>query len=268
MKSRIELLGHPLHPILIPFPFAFLTGAVMFDALAWITSSASFWSTGGYLVAAGIATGLLAAVPGVVDFLSVVPPHSSAKRRATRHLLSNTAALTLFALAWFLRGESPAAAVIAPEVLGLLLLGAGGWMGGTLVYRNQIGVDHRYANAGRWNEGRVEAGGNPRFVPVGPLEDVGVDQMKLLHVNDRRVVVGRTLSGCVAFSDRCTHKGGSLADGVMICGTVQCPWHGSQFDVATGGVKAGPADRAIATYRLREEEGELTLDLRPEPDRS
>jgi nitrite reductase/ring-hydroxylating ferredoxin subunit len=36
----------------------------------------------------------------------------------------------------------------------------------------------------------------------------------------------------------------------MICGTVQCPWHGSQFDVTTGAVKAGPAERAIASYRV------------------
>jgi nitrite reductase/ring-hydroxylating ferredoxin subunit/uncharacterized membrane protein len=267
MKSKIEVLGHPLHPILIPFPFAFLTGTVLFDVLGLVTSSESFWTTGGYLAAAGIASGLLAAVPGVVDFLAVVPPHSSAKRRATKHLASNGAALTLFALAWFLRGESPGGLVVLTEVVGFLLLAAGGWMGGTLVYRNQIGVDHRYANAGQWNEVRVEAGGNPRFVPIGSLDDVGVDQMKLLQINQRRVVVARTESGFVAFDDRCTHRGGSLADGVMICGTVQCPWHGSQFDVVTGAVKAGPADRAITTYQLRDDEGELKLDLRTEPGR-
>jgi nitrite reductase/ring-hydroxylating ferredoxin subunit/uncharacterized membrane protein len=267
MKSKIEVLGHPLHPILIAFPFAFLTGTVVFDLLALVTSSESFWTTGGYLAATGIATGLLAAVPGVVDFVAVVPPHSSAKRRATKHMLSNIAALTVFALAWFLRGSSPGVVTVAGEFLGLVLLSVGGWMGGTLVYRNQIGIDHRYANAGQWNEARVEAGDNPRFVPIGSVDDIGVDQMKLLHINERRVVIGRTESGCVAFDDRCSHRGGSLADGVLICGTVQCPWHGSQFDVATGEVKAGPAERAIATYRLRDEEGELRLDLRTEPDR-
>jgi len=40
--------------------------------------------------------------------------------------------------------------------------------------------------------------------------------------------------------DRCTHRGGPLSDGVLMCGTVQCPWHGSQFDVKTVEVKCGP----------------------------
>ena len=45
----------------------------------------------------------------------------------------------------------------------------------------------------------------------------------------------------------------------MICGTVQCPWHGSQFDVTTGVVKAGPADRSIATYRVEVKGDEIRL---------
>ena len=71
--------------------------------------------------------------------------------------------------------------------------------------------------------------------------------MKLAPLGDRRIVLARTEQGYVAFDDRCSHKGGPLSDGVLICGTVQCPWHGSQFDVHTGGVKAGPASEPIAT---------------------
>jgi nitrite reductase/ring-hydroxylating ferredoxin subunit len=77
-----------------------------------------------------------------------------------------------------------------------------------------------------------------------------VNQMKLVHVDDERIVVARTEQGYVAFQDRCTHKGGPLSDGVLICGTVQCPWHGSQFDVCTGAVKSGPAERPITIYPI------------------
>ena len=83
MRSRVVVVGHPLHPMLIPFPFAFLTGAVAFDLAGWALESTAFWTTGAYLAAAGVATGLLAAVPGLVDYLTVVPPRSSGKRRAT-----------------------------------------------------------------------------------------------------------------------------------------------------------------------------------------
>ncbi len=53
--------------------------------------------------------------------------------------------------------------------------------------------------------------------------------MKLLHVGSTSIVLAKTEKSYVAFDDRFTHKGGSLAGGAMICETVQCPWHGSHF---------------------------------------
>jgi nitrite reductase/ring-hydroxylating ferredoxin subunit len=44
---------------------------------------------------------------------------------------------------------------------------------------------------------------------------------------------------------------------VLACGTVQCPWHGSQFDVHTGHVKAGPAEKDIETYDLHKEQKKI-----------
>ena len=85
--------------------------------------------------------------------------------------------------------------------------------------------------------------------------------MKLIRVSGKRIVIGRTEKGYVAFDDHCTHRGGSLAGGVLICGTVQCLWHGSQFNVSTGKVEIGPARKAIETYQLVEREGELRLTL-------
>jgi nitrite reductase/ring-hydroxylating ferredoxin subunit/uncharacterized membrane protein len=263
MKSKAVWLGHPLHPMLIPFPFAFLTGAVLFDVAGWFRNLPSWWTTGGHLSLAGIATALLAAIPGLIDYLHTVPPHSSGKTRATRHMLANLSAVALFAVAWWIRGGAatrPDAIVLALEVLGLGLLGAGGYMGGTLVTRNLIGVDHRYAQAGKWSEETIDAR-EGQAVTVARRDELQVDQMKLLRIGDRRIVLARTEKGYVAFDDRCTHRGGSLAGGVMICGTVQCLWHGSQFDVSTGKVKAGPAKKDIAVYRVREDEGDVKLIL-------
>jgi nitrite reductase/ring-hydroxylating ferredoxin subunit len=138
-------------------------------------------------------------------------------------------------------------------------------MGGTLAYRNQIGVDHRYARAGKWQEATVEVGGQDA-VAVADAAELEVDQMKLLRLDDgRRLVLARTEDGYVAFDDRCTHRGGSLAGGMMICGTVACPWHGSQFDVKTGQVKAGPAEEPIRTYEVEESGGKVRLKA-PSPE--
>jgi nitrite reductase/ring-hydroxylating ferredoxin subunit/uncharacterized membrane protein len=263
MKSKAVALGHPIHPMLIPFPFAFLTGAVLFDAAGWFRDLPSWWTTGSHLSLAGITTALLAAIPGVIDYLYTVPPDSSAKARATKHMLANLTAVALFGAAWWIRGGAatrPDAIVLGLEVLGLGLLGAGGYMGGTLVTRNLIGVDHRYAQAGKWREEFIEAGKN-EAVTVAKRDELQVDQMKLLRVGHKRIVLARTEKGYVAFDDRCTHKGGSLAGGVMMCSTVQCLWHGSQFDVSTGNVKAGPAKKKIAVYRVKEDEGEVRLIL-------
>lgn len=263
MRSRASYKGHPIHPALIPFPFAFLYGAFVFDALGRVLGRESLWTTGAYLAAAGIGTALLAAVPGIIDYMYTVPPNSTGKKRATRHGLVNLSAVVLFALAWWIRGAadaSPGLLVLAIEAVGIALLTAGGWMGGVLVNRNQIGVDPRYAGAGKWKEANVDASpGEP--VTVAAADELEVNQMKLLRLRDRRIVLARTEQGYTAFDDHCTHRGGSLAGGAMICGTVQCPWHGSQFDVNTGAVKAGPAETPISTYRVEEVGGDVRLIL-------
>jgi nitrite reductase/ring-hydroxylating ferredoxin subunit len=46
-----------------------------------------------------------------------------------------------------------------------------------------------------------------------------------------------------------------------MCGTVQCPWHGSQFDVVSGEVRAGPAEEGIAVYRVEEDGDQVRLHL-------
>ncbi|HKG90728.1 MAG TPA: DUF2231 domain-containing protein [Gemmatimonadaceae bacterium] len=261
MRSRASVRGHPIHPALIPFPFAFLAGALLFDVAGRVAGRAAWWTTGEHLAAAGIVAALVAAVPGFVDYLYTVPPESTGKRRATRHMLVNLSAVALIAVAWFVRrgaAEGPSTTVLGIEAVAIALLSAGGWMGGVLVNRNQIGVDHRYAGAGKWKEQEVEwRTGTP--VTVAKADELQVDQMKLLRAGGRRIVLARTEQGYVAFDDRCTHRGGSLAGGAMICGTVQCPWHGSQFDARTGAVKAGPAEHGIGSYRVEEREGEVRL---------
>jgi uncharacterized membrane protein/nitrite reductase/ring-hydroxylating ferredoxin subunit len=263
MKSKAVLLGHPVHPMLIPFPIAFLTGATLFDAAGWLLGNPAWWTTGGYLSAAGIATALLAAVPGSIDYVYTVPPKSSGKTRATRHMVTMLLSVALFAAARLIRGDaavSPQLAVLALEAAALALVAVGGYMGGTLVTRNLISVDHRYANAGKWREATLasQQGG---AVIVAQRDELKTDQMKLLRIGDARIVLARTEHGYVAFDDRCAHRGGSLAGGVMICGTVQCLWHGSQFDAGTGAVKTGPAKTGIGAYRVTEENGDVKLLL-------
>jgi uncharacterized membrane protein len=204
MRSRANIKGHPIHPALIPFPFAFLYGAFLFDLAGVLSGNAGWWATGAHLSVAGLVTALVAAVPGAVDYFYTVPPRSSGRKRATKHALANLSAVVLFGLALWLRGGTDAApgpVALGLEAAGALLLTAGGWMGGTLVNRNMFGVDHRYARAGKWKVERVtpEPG---QAVAVARADELEVDQMKLLRVGGRRIVLGRTEEGYVAFDDR------------------------------------------------------------------
>jgi uncharacterized membrane protein/nitrite reductase/ring-hydroxylating ferredoxin subunit len=261
MKSKAQINGHPLHPILVSFPIAFFTGSCLFDIAGWLTDKNDLWQTGYWLQIAGVGFALLAAVPGAIDYFFTVPPKSTAKKRATQHALINIGTVGLFAAIWFYRRSvnTPTYILIIPEIAGLVSLSIAGWMGGTLVYRNQIGVDPRYAYAGKWKEkyfndsaGRIE---------VAAIDELKTNQMQLLHVNGKRIVLAKTESKFVAFDDHCTHRGGSLAGGSMICGTVQCPWHGSQFDVMDGSVKAGPAKEKINIYPVTESDGKVFLSI-------
>src|SRR5215213_8023383 len=96
MRSRAHFKSHPLHPILIPFPIAFFTGTVGFHLAGWIYQWPPLALTAYYLNMVGIGFALLAAIPGFIDFLTVVPPRSSGKKRAAQHGILNVLMLLCF----------------------------------------------------------------------------------------------------------------------------------------------------------------------------
>jgi uncharacterized membrane protein/nitrite reductase/ring-hydroxylating ferredoxin subunit len=261
MKSKANFKGHPLHPILIAFPIAFFVGTLLFDVLGLVFDRNDFHTTAMYLEIAGVGFALLAAIPGIIDYIFVVPPKSSAKKRAVKHGLINIITVIIFALALLLRTNNTTSlySIIGLEIAGVIFLSIAGWLGGTLVYRNQIGVDIRYAQAGKWKDEYINQTSGE--ISVATIDELKVNQMKLVHIKNKRIVICKTEKGYAAFDDHCPHRGGSLAGGSMICGTVQCPWHGSQFDAHTGIVMAGPAKESIVSYPVKISETNVFLVL-------
>jgi nitrite reductase/ring-hydroxylating ferredoxin subunit/uncharacterized membrane protein len=242
--------------MLVAFPIGLWIASFGFDVAALAQGDAGLAAAGFYAVIGGCVGAALAAVAGATDLFGVVPSRSSAKKRGYTHALLNVAALVLFIIVAARRGGAAA----MPDGFSLLLSGIGvalilisGWLGGTLVYRNQIGVDHRYANAGKWRERRLQGWDQP----VCNQSELADGQMMLAEVNGLTVVVGRCPEGVVAFSNHCTHRGGPLADGALVNCTVQCPWHGSQFDARNGHVVAGPAREKIEVYPVEVRNGEI-----------
>ena len=143
MESKAKLLGHPIHPMLIPFPLGLLGMAVIFDLLAVVANQEFLGLASRPMIAAGIITGLLAAVFGAIDW-AAIPDGTRAKRVATAHGVGNVIVVVLFAVAWWLRRDIPGPASglpLALEVVGVLGALVTGWLGGELVDRLGVGVD-------------------------------------------------------------------------------------------------------------------------------
>jgi uncharacterized membrane protein len=144
MRSRARFAGHAVHPMLIVLPLGLLVGAVVFDALYFITRSGNFAVTGAYTTAAGVVGGILAALFGWVDWFAI-PTGTRARRLGLLHGLGNAGVLVLFAVSWLLRVDrdtwDPGAMSFLLSVAGLLLGGVTAWMGGELVERLGVSVD-------------------------------------------------------------------------------------------------------------------------------
>jgi uncharacterized membrane protein len=143
MESRVKLAGHPLHPMLIVFPFGLLATAVVFDVIFLVSDNPIWTQAAFYMIGAGVVTGLVAAIPGTVDWIAI-PRGTRAKRIGLIHGVGNVIVVLLFALSWYLRRDNPAAPPTDAVVAGLV--GAGiaivtGWLGGELVDRLGVGVD-------------------------------------------------------------------------------------------------------------------------------
>lgn len=143
MESRAKLFGHPLHPMLIVFPLGLLGMAVVFDLLALFAGQDILGQAAHPMIAAGILTGLAAAIFGATDW-AAIPDGTRAKGIAIAHGLGNVIIVALFAIAWWLRRDDPGNAAGLPillQVIGVAGALVTGWLGGELVDRLSVGVD-------------------------------------------------------------------------------------------------------------------------------
>jgi uncharacterized membrane protein len=143
MESRVKILGHPVHPMLIPFPLGLLPTAVVFDGIHLVTNNPQWSVMTFWMIAAGVIGGLAAAFFGLIDFFAI-PGGTRAKRVGLLHAGVNVVAIVLFALSWVLRRDDPAApeqGAMVISLVALLIAAVGGWLGGELVDRLGVGVD-------------------------------------------------------------------------------------------------------------------------------
>jgi uncharacterized membrane protein len=152
MESRAKALGHPIHQMLIPFPFGLLSTAVIFDIVSLFVGNAARANTlslvAFWMIAAGLVGGLIAAPFGLIDYLAI-PKGTRANSVGLLHGVGNILMLVLFAVSLWLRYTSPALAgthqpttmAFFIALVAFMLAGATGWLGGELVTRLSVGMD-------------------------------------------------------------------------------------------------------------------------------
>src|SRR5215207_9872989 len=85
MESRAKVFGHPIHPILIPFPLGLLTTSVVFDVIYLLTGDGKWSGISFWMIAAGVIGGLAAAVFGLIDWLAIPSGTRQSGRNVARH---------------------------------------------------------------------------------------------------------------------------------------------------------------------------------------
>ena len=137
-RSTAKIAGHPLHPMLVPFPIAAFVGALVCDL---ISTADPFWFRASeYLLAAGVVTALLAAVAGFIDFVG--DARIRALTVAWAHFLVNLLIVLVEAFNWYRRynsGTSDSTGTTLSVVAVVLLL-VTGWLGGEMVYRRRVAI--------------------------------------------------------------------------------------------------------------------------------
>ena len=141
-RSTARIFGHPIHPMLIPFPIAFFIGAFVTDIIYVQTAYLMWQYFSIWLITAGLIMGALAAIAGFVDYFA--NRRIRALRPATPHMLLNVLAMILSLINAFVHSRDGWRAVVPEGIilsgLVVLILLVSAWLGGSMVYRHRVGV--------------------------------------------------------------------------------------------------------------------------------
>jgi nitrite reductase/ring-hydroxylating ferredoxin subunit/uncharacterized membrane protein len=243
-------LGHPLHPVLTDIPVGAWTTALVLDV-----ADAASGEEAGYRPAArasvglGLAGAAAAALAGLADWQYT---QDNARRVGLAHAGLNVAATGCYTLSWVYRGRGRRKRGRTASTIGYGLMAAAAYLGGDLVSRHRVGVDHA----------------DRRLIPrefVAVLADGELRERQPVRVDaaGRSVLLVRSGGTIHALGEECAHLGGPLSEGWLRGDTVVCPWHGSAYELATGQVRSGPATCPLPTLETRVVDGRIWVRCRP-----
>lgn len=244
-------LGHPLHPVLTDITIGAWCLGGAFDAVAEISGSPRAGWAGDRLAEIGLASAAPTALSGLTDFSTF--PEWAAKP-VTWHAMINLASVGLYTASVVERRRGNKSGGRALGWTALAMTAASAWLGGMLVYKHKVGVDHsdRFDKPKDWLAVLDEA-------------DLPEREPKRVEVEGAGVLLYREGDRIFAIGSVCSHAGGPLEKGTIHDGCVQCPWHDSVFRLEDGSIVHGPATRPQPFFQARVRDGRIELRLANDP---
>jgi nitrite reductase/ring-hydroxylating ferredoxin subunit/uncharacterized membrane protein len=241
-------LGHPLHPVLTDIPLGAWTAAAIFD-LSRRDGDRGLDRAADAAIGVGLAGAVGAAITGLTDWQHTADDD---RRVGLLHGLLNVTAATLYGVALTLRVRGDRGAGRGVAGLGFIVAISAAYLGGHLVYRKRIGVDH--AERPDWDD----------FVAVLPEHTLAEAAPRRVDVRGVSVVLVRRAGRIYALTERCAHLGGPLSEGQIDDVGIRCPWHGSRFALEDGRILEGPSTFAQPCLDVRVRDGQIEVRARRE----
>jgi uncharacterized membrane protein len=140
--STANVMGHPLHPILVTLPIGLFGGTFIFDLVFWQTGNDVFARGALWLLGLGLIGAALAAVAGLIDFLG--DERIRALGDAWQHAIGNVILVLVQLFSFYHRYRYGSSAVVplglSLSVIAVLIMLFTGWKGGELVFRHRVAV--------------------------------------------------------------------------------------------------------------------------------
>ena len=238
-------IGHPLHPILTDITIGSWSLSWVFDLFSLLTRSRSARKAADGLLTLGTLSAIPTALAGITDFSAI---KQDAAGHGAAHGIINSIALFFFWRSMRNRARNHHLTGFFYSTLGLSLMTLGAWLGGELVFSYRVGVNHvpEEQVADDWT-------------PVLAADELKAKEPQVVKIKKQPILLtkqGRNISG---ISTVCSHAGGPLQDGSFRDGCVQCPWHGSVFNLTDGHVVHGPATFEEPHYQTRVTDGQIEI---------
>lgn len=102
------------------------------------------------------------------------------------------------------------------------------------------------------------------FRTIAKSDELEEGKGRPYEMDGHRIALVRHEGKVYALDDICPHADASIAFGPVENGCIACPWHYAEFSLESGEVLSGPSPRGIRTYRVREENGEVQIEIETE----